>query len=229
MTEFAVPGTQDLTVSVVRSSRAKRLSLRVSRLDGRARLTVPRGCSDRTAKAFLADRADWLLGHMANVPDAATVRFGAQIPFRGEDHTVQMGQGRRVHVADGVLWVPKGDDMVAPRVAAFLKATARLDLHRATSHYADKLGRGFHKITLRDTRSRWGSCSSLGNLNYSWRLIMAPPAVLDYVAAHEVAHLQEMNHSPAFWSLVEGMCPDYRRHRAWLRTHGHSLHRYQFG
>ncbi|MGR3434759.1 MAG: M48 family metallopeptidase, partial [Shimia sp.] len=82
---------------------------------------------------------------------------------------------------------------------------------------------------LRDTRSRWGSCSAAGGLNYSWRLVMAPPEVLDYVAAHEVAHLAQMNHSPRFWAEVAGLMPGYEAPRGWLRRHGADLHRYRFG
>jgi predicted metal-dependent hydrolase len=90
------------------------------------------------------------------------------------------------------------------------------------------LGRRFSRLSLRDTRSRWGSCSSRGGLSYSWRLILAPPDVLDYVAAHEVAHLAEMNHSPAFWALVARLCPGYQAPRGWLRREGAGLHRYRF-
>ena len=96
------------------------------------------------------------------------------------------------------------------------------------SDYAARLGKGYTRLTLRDTRSRWGSCTSDGGLMFSWRLIMAPPSVLDYVAAHEVAHLAQMNHSPAFWAEVTRIYGDFDPPRQWLRTHGADLHRYQF-
>ncbi len=105
---------------------------------------------------------------------------------------------------------------------------ARDRLVAACDGHAARLGRGYRSLTLRDTRSRWGSCSAAGGLMFSWRLILAPPEILDYVAAHEVAHLAEMNHSPAFWRVVAGLCPDYARHRAWLRKHGQTLHAYDF-
>ncbi|GFE63244.1 hypothetical protein KIN_03180 [Litoreibacter roseus] len=111
---------------------------------------------------------------------------------------------------------------------ALLKVTARDRLASASQKHAETLGRPFHKITLRDTRSRWGSCTSQGNLMYSWRLILAPPEVLDYVAAHEVAHLAHMDHSQRFWTAVGGLCPGYQTPRAWLRRNGATLHRYQF-
>ena len=110
-----------------------------------------------------------------------------------------------------------------------LKLRARDVLAEASDRYAVMVGQSYSRLSIRDTRSRWGSCSSEGVLMYSWRLIMAPPEVLDYVAAHEVAHLVEMNHSAAFWAMVERICPDYDVHRAWLRKNGDVLHRVNFG
>jgi predicted metal-dependent hydrolase len=102
-------------------------------------------------------------------------------------------------------------------------------LVQASDHYAAKIGRRVTRVTLRDTRSRWGSCTAEGALMYSWRLIMAPPEVLRYVAAHEVAHLVEMNHSNRFWAVVEGLYPGWQTQRAWLRSHGGALHGLRFG
>jgi predicted metal-dependent hydrolase len=105
---------------------------------------------------------------------------------------------------------------MGPRVAAWLKVLARDRLAQASTRYAGLVGRRYSSLAIRDTRSRWGSCSPDGRLMYSWRLIMAPPPVLDYVAAHEVAHLVELNHSPAYWTVVTAICPDWKDHRAWL-------------
>ncbi|HHL21369.1 MAG TPA: M48 family peptidase, partial [Aliiroseovarius sp.] len=114
------------------------------------------------------------------------------------------------------------------RVAALFKQEARARLSAATARHGAALGRAPAALTLRDTRSRWGSCSAEGRLMFSWRLVMAPPEVLDYVAAHEVAHLAEMNHSRAFWDQVERLMPGYQPHRLWLRKNGALLHAYQF-
>ena len=114
------------------------------------------------------------------------------------------------------------------KLRAFYKTMARDRLVQASDGYAKILGRSFSRITLRDTRSRWGSCTSDGNLMYSWRLIMAPPKVQNYVAAHEVCHLVEMNHSKAFWRQVAAIYPDYKQQQVWLQEHGSYLHRYQF-
>ena len=124
--------------------------------------------------------------------------------------------------------VPGADSMVVARVKAFLKLQARQRLRESTDYYATVLGKPYGKLTLRDTSSRWGSCSTQGNINYSWRLIMAPPTVLKYVVAHEVAHLVQMNHSPQFWAVVERLYPNYANDRDWLKNHGEELHCYQF-
>ena len=116
--------------------------------------------------------------------------------------------------------------MSAGRVGDFLKREAKRDLEAASRRAAEKLGVSVKRVSVRDQSSRWGSCSSTGVLSYSWRLILAPPFVLEYLAVHEVAHLKEMNHSPRFWRLVKEHCPDTARAKAWLDAHGSDLHRY---
>jgi predicted metal-dependent hydrolase len=128
----------------------------------------------------------------------------------------------------GVLCVPGGPEQLAPRVGAWLREVARQDCVAAAERHAARLRRSFGKITMRDTRSRWGSCTSAGDLMFSWRLVLAPPDVLDYVVAHEVAHLAEMNHSPRFWRQVERLCPDYAASRQWLRRNGAALQAFDF-
>ena len=125
--------------------------------------------------------------------------------------------------------MPPDSDRQPLRIATFLKQAARVHLSGACDTHARALGLSYGRISLRDTRSRWGSCSTQGNLMFSWRLIMAPPQVLDYVAAHEVAHLVEMNHSAAYWAVVARVFPDHKAPRRWLRDQGATLHRYRFG
>ena len=220
-------GNPPIAVEIRRSARARRLSLRVSRLDGKATLTMPRFAPEREAMSFLHAREDWLRGHVGGIADRVQVGPGVILPFRGGTLEVAEGSTRRARLLDGRLEVPSHG--AGPRAKAALIVEARAALAEASDRYAARLGRSYAALALRDTRSRWGSCSSAGRLMYSWRLIMAPPDVLDYVAAHEVAHLAEMNHSPAFWTVVETLCPDHKRLRRWLRTEGSSLHRYDFG
>ena len=126
---------------------------------------------------------------------------------------------------DGPVIRVFGDPKFLPRkVGDFLKRQAKQDLSKAVSHYSNELGVKAKSITIRDTTSRWGSCSSTGALNFSWRIVLAPPEVLQYLAAHEVAHLREMNHSNRFWKLVEDVCPDMNAQKSWLKIHGSKLH-----
>ena len=117
-------------------------------------------------------------------------------------------------------------DFTERRVHDYLKREARKDLHKSSLEYAEELGVRVKRVSIRDQSSRWGSCTSAGSLSFSWRLILAPPYVLDYLAAHEVAHLVEMNHSPRFWRVVARVCPSVERAKNWLDTYGNDLHRY---
>ncbi|WP_417249623.1 M48 family metallopeptidase [Celeribacter sp.] len=225
---YVIEGEAPISVTLRRSKQARRLSLRVSRLDGRVTLTMPRSVREGEAIAFLREKEAWLRGHLGRTVVAQRPEIGGTIPFLGRDTEIVSGTGRAARLEEDRLVVPGDGEMIPARILAFLKLQARTRLQVASDHYAEALGVSFGKITLRDTRSRWGSCTSEGNLMYSWRLVMAPQEVLDYVAAHEVAHLLEMNHSAAYWANVAKVCPDYRRHRDWLRTDGHSLHSWDF-
>lgn len=228
MEEHVIVGNPPVRVALRTSLRARRLSLRVSRIDGRVTLTCPRSVPRGEAVAFAESRAAWLRRHLEGVCDPEQPRLGGAIPFEGRDLPLVAGPVRTAVLRGGALMLPDDPARVSPRVEAFLKAEARNRLVAACDRHSAALGRPFRRITLRDTRSRWGSCSSRGDLMFSWRLVMAPPEVLDYVAAHEVAHLERMDHSPAFWAVVAQLCPDYHEQRRWLRDRGGLLHRMRF-
>jgi predicted metal-dependent hydrolase len=223
-----VPGAPGVGLILRRSARARRFSLRVSRLDGRVTLSMPAGAREAEALAFAREHADWIQRMQAGAAAPVAVGFGTVLPVEGRMLTLRQAPVRAPRVEEGWLLLPGGDDRAGARAQAWLKMQARVRLTEASDRYAAQLGRPHSGVTLRDTRSRWGSCSADGALMYSWRLIMAPPQVLDYVAAHEVAHLVEMNHSPAFWAVVRRLMPDQARHRAWLKREGNQLHRYLF-
>lgn len=223
---MALPGSPEVEVRLRWSAQARRLSLRVSRMDGRVTLSVPPGISLGTAEAFLRRKAGWVRGHLATQPPAERPALGALVPVEGRVRRIAAAQGRPRLAGDALEVNPSRE--VAPQVAAVLKALARDRLAAACDAHAARLNRRYTALVLRDPRTRWGSCSSGGRLMFSWRLVMAPPEVLDYVAAHEVAHLVEMNHSAAFWAQVARICPDHARHRAWLRAQGADLHRMRF-
>ena len=224
-----LPGSPPVDVELRRSARARRFSLRVSRLDGRVTLSLPLAAREGDAMKFLSAQEGWLRAALARMPGIAVVGIGSVLPVEGQMLALVSGAGRNVRVEGDSLLVPGDPGRAGMRAVAYLKVLARDRLVAACDHHAAQLGRGFTKVSLRDTRSRWGSCTSDGGLMFSWRLIMAPPAVLDYVAAHEVAHLAQMNHSPAFWAVVKGLCPGYGAHRVWLRGQGQTLHGYRFG
>ncbi|MEY8802586.1 M48 family metallopeptidase [Leisingera sp. XS_AS12] len=226
MAEYHLSGTPPVPLTLRRSGRARRISLRISSLDGRVTLTLPAHLPDHAGLAFAEEKADWIRSHLARHPAAVLVGLGAVLPIDGQDRVVERAEGRRIVLDAGRVAVPGTNP--GPPLQRYLKELARNRLAEASDFYAARLGRGYSRLTLRDTRSRWGSCTADGALMYSWRLILAPPAVLRYVAAHEVAHLQEMNHSQDFWAVVERLYGRYHEPRAWLRENGASLHRYRF-
>jgi predicted metal-dependent hydrolase len=154
---------------------------------------------------------------------------GVTMPLRGEPHEVKALAGRRgsVLAISRAIWVPGGPDHCGRRLRDWLIAEARRDLAAASEKYAALMGVKIRRVSIRDQKGRWGSCSSSGDLSYSWRLVLAPPHVLDYVAAHEVAHLRQMNHSPRFWRLVLTHCAHAARAKRWLKANGAELHRFR--
>lgn len=225
-----LPGDPPVEVHLRRSAQARRFSLRVSRLDGKVTLSLPARAREAEALAFLAEQEGWLRRTLARMPESQglAVGIGCVLPVEGRPLRLETGPGRAIRVEEDRLLVPGDPARAGARVAAWLKVLARDRLALASTRHAAQVGRRYSRLVLRDTRSRWGSCSHDGTLMYSWRLIMAPPSVLDYVAAHEVAHLVQMNHSPAYWAVVEGIFPGWKRQRAWLHSHGGGLHRFRF-
>ncbi|SIN78516.1 M48 family metallopeptidase [Vannielia litorea] len=223
-----LPGEPEVEVVLRRSSRARRLSLRVSGVDGRVTLTMPRFAPEREARSFAAEKAGWIRDRLAEQAPFILAAPGAVVPVEGVARRIETAPLRRIALSDQALLVPEGASRVPVRLGAFLRELARDRLAEASARHAAALGRPHGTITLRDTRSRWGSCSHEGNLMYSWRLILAPPEVLDYVAAHEVAHLAHMDHSPRFWATCAQLFPAHKAARRWLRQNGATLHRYGF-
>ncbi|MGV8950216.1 MAG: M48 family metallopeptidase [Cypionkella sp.] len=221
-------GFPEISITIKRSTRARRFSLRVSQSTGQVSLSMPMRAPLAEASAFARAQEGWIRAALARMPAVQRVAVGAEIPVEGRLLRIESGAGRSVRVEGDALILPGDPARVAARVAAYLKVRARDRLVAASDHYAAQIGRKVAQVSLRDTRSRWGSCTSDGSLMYSWRLIMAPPRVLDYVAAHEVAHMLEMNHSPRFWAVVERLFPQWQVERAWLRREGGALQSIRF-
>jgi predicted metal-dependent hydrolase len=226
-------GGEIVPVRVRRNAQARRYTLRIHAATRDVVLTMPKRGSLREAKAFAERHASWIATRLNKLPQGAPFADGAVVPLRGVPHRIEHRAGAR-----GTVWVECGDDgaqflcvagdkrHMARRVRDYLKREAKRDLEAASRTAAGALGATLARVSVRDQTSRWGSCSTSAVLSYSWRLILAPPFVLDYLAAHEAAHLIEMNHSARFWRLVERICPDFRRAKAWLAAHGSDLHRY---
>ncbi|WCR12573.1 M48 family metallopeptidase [Paracoccus stylophorae] len=201
--------------------------LRVPRDGGDAVLTLPPWAVLADGLAFAESRRDWLLQATARRPAPLRAEPGALLPVEGRARLLVEAATRTARLEGENLLLPRNRP-AGPVVQAFLKHLAHDRLRPACDSYAAVLGRPVRAISLRDTRSRWGSCTSQGRLMFSWRLAMAPPEVLDYVAAHEVAHLAHMDHSPRFWAAVADLMPGYGAHRAWLRLHGGDLMAWKF-
>lgn len=222
-----------IDVRVLENPRTTRLTLRLvpaAKAQESLKVTVPPGTPEQEVDEFLQRNRNWAAARLSRLPEVIRLEHGAVIPLRGVPHRIVYSGTIRGIVSvgmeeDGPVIRVFGDPKFTSRkVAEFLKRQARQDLTRAVARYSEALGVTAKSITLRDTTSRWGSCSSSGALNFSWRIVLAPPEVLDYLAAHEVAHLREMNHSDRFWKLVAGICPDMDKHKSWLRIHGSKLH-----
>lgn len=224
----------DSPVTVRKSPRARRYTLSVNEAKRAGILTMPAHASTSEAEAFLLRNFDWLRDRLQSMPEAIPFADGVTMPLRGEDHRIGfVGMVSR----HGTVWTEAGqrggricvagDERHAPRrLRDWLKREARKDLVDRTGWHAKNLGVTPKRVTVRDQTTRWGSCSASGVLSYSWRVILAPPVVLDYLAAHEVAHLKEMNHSDRFWALVRETMPNMDEGKGWLKKHGNSLYRY---
>ncbi len=212
-----------------RHPQARRMVLRLNATGTGVLVTVPSGVSRVKALEFTQRSRGWIEERVRKRGGLIHLEDGQLLPLRGIVHEIRHAGGRRgvvsVDPERSVITVPGNAAHMKRRLLDFLKSAAREDLVRASQFYAAEMGVSYKRITIRDQRSRWGSCSVSGDLSYSWRLILAPDYVLDYVAAHEVAHLRHLNHSPRFWRLVLTHCKDAARARDWLRAHGQDVHR----
>lgn len=210
------------------SPLAKTMSLRVDPKTDGVVVVLPRGAAKREAKRFVAAHGAWILEHLDKLPGRVAFADGTEIPFQGRPHVIRHrpDAARGVWVKDGEIHVSGRAEHLPRRLTDWLKREARTRIAPLARDFAGQLDRKMGKVSLRDTRSRWGSCSGRGDLSFSWRLILAPEEVLTYVVAHEVAHLVELNHSPAYWAVVERLVDNRRQARAWLKENGLRLHRY---
>jgi predicted metal-dependent hydrolase len=203
--------------------------LRVDHARDEAVLTLPRRASLKEGLAFAEERRDWIAARLASLPPRVPFVPGAFVPLRGVPHAIRHADtpGRGVvRVEDGEIRVAGKPEHLARRVADWLKAEAKRTLEPLAREKAARLGVSIRRVTVRDTRTLWGSCSAQGDLSLCWRLILAPPHVADYVCAHEAAHVMVRGHGPRFWRLVGELADDMEGARVWLAREGERLQRY---
>ncbi len=217
-----------LRVPLRRDRRARNITIHIDVTIGGARVVMPVSASVAEAERVVRRHARWVLDRIDALPAHVAFADGAVIPFLGEPHRIaHVAEGRGViERADGTLHVYGAREHLPRRLRDWLRREAAAAISPLALAKAETVGRTVRRVSLRDPRSRWGSCSAEGRLSFSWRLILAPPMALDYVVAHEVAHLVEMNHSPAFWRVVDTLTPHAREAKRWLRANGESLHAY---
>ena len=225
---------REMTLVIRSNPRATRITLRIEPGGRGLRMTIPPGLREAEITDFLDRHRGWLATKLSKFSSDTRLADGSEIPLRGVSHRI-IHSGRLRGLTEAidseigpVLSVSGMEEHLGRRIGDFLKKEARRDLESLVAGHARAVGRPVKSLTLKDTRSRWGSCSWDGALSFSWRIVMAPPPVIDYLAAHEVAHLREMNHGPAFWSLCRELCPHMETAKTWLKRHGTRLHAIDF-
>lgn len=226
ITSLTIAGI-DAPITVRRRRTAKRVTLSVSRATGAIGMTLPARFRLDDAMRFVEKHRDWLEERVEAAPQPVPYDYGMMLPYRGREYMIVPGNNsRRVEVGRDEIRAGYDEDLLPGMLDRWLKREARTALTERSDFHAKRIGVKYSRLSVRDTKSRWGSCSTRGALSYSWRVILAPPGALNYLAAHEVAHLREMNHSAKFWRLVERLVPDLDDWRNWFREEGSELHRY---
>ena len=220
---------REMPLAIVEHARAKRLTLRIEAGGRGIRVTVPPGIDRAEVDRFVARHHGWLEGRIGKLPNQPALKPGIRVPLRGVPHRIVHLEGRRGVTRTGrdggepVLIVHGDIRHLGRRIADYLKQQAKLEIEPLVARHAATTGKRARSVRFKDTTSRWGSCSADGNLSFSWRIMMAPPAVIDYLVAHEVAHLSEMNHGPEFWELCGRLCAKTGECKAWLKRNGAKL------
>ena len=216
-----------ISIDIRRSPRAARIKLRIDPRRGVV-LMLPKRASLTAGLTFLRQEIDWITSNINKLPETIPFRDGAMMPLLGRPHRITHVPDQRglVWAEDGHIYVAGREEHLPRRVKDWTRKMAKTEIGVWAADYAQKIDVRYSGITLRDQVSRWGSCSSTGRLNFSWRLLLMPEEVMSYIVAHEVAHLRHMNHSSAFWNLVAEMHPSVESAKKWLKINGADLHKY---
>lgn len=223
---FDLDGTP-VPLTIRRNKQARRMIVRIDPKTDGVRLTLPWYVAESEGLSFLQSQTTWLRRRLGKLTPRVTFEDGVEIEILDETYRIQgrPDAKRGVWIEDGAIHVSGRPEHMARRLTDWLKAEAKKKLTVLSDEKAARIGKTVKRVTVRDTTSRWGSCTHDGALNYSWRLIMAPSFVFDFIVAHEVSHLIERNHGPDFHRLVDQLTDDADRAEAWLSVHGQALHR----
>lgn len=216
----------DFPIKVIKSPRAKRLTLRIDSKEHIPVLSIPPRCSQKQAVSFVQTHQDWIMESLKKLPQTQYFTSGQTITLFGKEILIQHAPEKRwgARIEKGILYVCGESNFTHRRVKDFIKKEAQKKFLTLSQKQAEKINCHINEVVIKDTKSRWGSCSSLNNINYNWRLALAPKEVIDYIVAHEVSHLAHQNHSAAFWKCVATLCPNYEIGQEWLKQHGKELY-----
>lgn len=218
-------------VEVRRSNRAKKLALRMDTKKRVFTLVVPKNISMRRAHNFAIDHEEWMEQKLAELPENIALAHGTIVPILGRPHRIQVmhdtsAKRTDIRAEGGILYVRTNKEDPSGRIVRFLKSMAKEELTILSEEKAARIGKNVKSVSVRDTKTRWGSCSADGKLSFSWRLIFAPYESFDYVVAHEVAHLEHLNHGKGFWKLCEELSENYKDGHGWMKKNSYELMRY---
>jgi predicted metal-dependent hydrolase len=213
------------------STRAKRLALRLNHKEGKIHLIIPNRCPIEKALGFAWEHEQWILKTLKGLPDPIYFEDGVNLPILGHDKILDIYscdtlKKTSINLKNNIISVKTNKKDPSTRLIRYFKKLAKTEFLTLASAKADQINKPIKSIHIKDTSSRWGSCTHDGKISLSWRLIFAPIEASDYVIAHEVAHLVHMNHSKRFWQLCTELSTDFSTGKQWIKTHGQSLMRY---
>lgn len=225
---FDISAEVGMDIKVIRSDKSGKLILRIDSKERIPVLSIPRFCSQRRAVKFVNENMDWILKSLAKLPEIKRFSDGDTISLFGQNIIISHRPEEKggVWLENNLLCVSGDAEFLHRRVRDYIRRRAEEEFYIRSKELAEKIGCKLNGVVIKDTKSRWGSCSSLNNINYSWRIAMAPDFVIDYLIAHEVSHLKHHDHSDAFWECVATLCPEWARGNSWLRRNGKSLYAY---
>ncbi len=226
---FSIEQEIDFPIKVIKSSKCKRLTLRIDIKKRIPVMTIPKFCSSKKAINFAISNQEWIEKSLNQLPQAKPFEDGDKFCFLGNIITIKHSPEQKagVFIKNNILYVSGEAEFLSRRVKDFIKKQAQTHLLELSRTMAKKIDCEVKRVAIKDTKSRWGSCSSLNNINYNWRIVLAPIEVINYLVAHEVSHLKHKNHHTEFWQCVKNLCPQTDFGKEWLKENSNLLHIYE--